>query len=95
MGLVDFEAGDFLGETNDEVAATLKGLTHFLHASLRTRVGCFGCFLGNGARTARVLTLELVAAFHNPLRTGNETDTPACHGIGLAHAVNNHNAVAH
>ena len=83
VGTVDLEAGNLAGEFNDEVAATLEGLPHLLHAVLRECVGSLGSFLADGARSAGVLSLQLVAALDNPFRCCDVTDTPSRHGISL------------
>ena len=87
LRVVDLEAGYLFCQTNDEVLATLEGLTHLLDALLRTSKGGFCCLLADGAWAAGVLSLQLVAALHNPFGRCDETDAPACHGVCLADAV--------
>ena len=52
-------------------------------------------FLTDGAGTTRVLTLELVAAFHDPLWSCDISDAPACHGVGLRYTVDDDAALLH
>ena len=47
IGHVELETGDFLQQTNDEVATALKGDTHLLNAILRAVIGGLGSLLGN------------------------------------------------
>jgi hypothetical protein len=45
LRVVDFEAGDFFGEADDEVAAALECLAHLLDGLLGAGVGGFSGFL--------------------------------------------------
>ena len=94
LRLVDFEARDVFCEAHDEVTTALEGLTHIFHALLRAAICCFGCFLADAARTAGVLTLQFVACLDNPVGGCDEADTPASHGVCLAHSVDDDHAVA-
>ncbi len=48
VGAVDFQPGDFTGETHHQVAAALEGQTHIFHTLLRTLICSEGCALGYG-----------------------------------------------
>ena len=39
------------------------------------------------------MSLQLVDTFHNPFRSGNETDTPSGHCISFGYTVDDDNAV--
>ena len=92
---VDLEARDLLGETHDQVAAAFESLAHLFYAAL-VGIPCKGCgLLADGARTAGVLALELVAALDDPLRSGHETDSPAGHCVSLGDAVDDDGTLAH
>ena len=41
------------------------------------------------------MSLQLIASFYNPFRTGDETYSPACHGISLGYTVHNHCTFLH
>ena len=84
---VDLEAGDIFGQVDDKVATTLKRLPHFVHATLRRIIGSFSRFLAYRTWAAGVLALQLVASLDYPFGGSDVTDTPAGHGIGFGHTV--------
>ena len=95
MWTVDLEAGDIFGQVDDKVATTLKRLPHFLHATLRRIIGSFSRFLAYRTWAAGVLALQLVASLDYPFGGSDVTDTPAGHGIGFGHTVDDDATLLH
>ena len=86
---IELEAGDFLQQTHDEVAAALKGDTHLLDAFLGAVIGGLGSLLGNRGNAAGVLTLHLVDSLGYPQRSGNVTNAITGHGVSLGNTIDN------
>ena len=94
LWLQHLHARNLFRQPDDQVAAAVEGLAHLLYAGLVTRISSFGCFLCDSCSAANGLTLQ---TFHS----GEElfvvacqpADTVARHGVCLAHAVDNNEAV--
>ena len=80
---IHFQSGNVFGKFNNQVAATLKGLTHLFYAVLWEVVCSLGSFLADRARAAGILSLQFVAALDNPFWCGNVSNTPAGHRVCL------------
>ena len=95
LGLDAGDALDLVHALHHVIAALLKGLTHLLHGLLRGGESLGGSGLRDGA--GRTSAVAQIVADHlgDGGGSGHVADTPASHGIGLGHAVDQQGAGLH
>ena len=91
FGYGELNTGNLTAEAADQIAPAHKGLSHLLYATLIAGKGFFGGFLCDGTGARRVLSLQFVRRLGDPQRRGNESDTPARHGVCFRYAVDDYN----
>ena len=97
LGHTDLDVGNVAEHLVHHIATFAEGFTHLGDILVCLGIhhhGCNGSLLGNGAGGRGELTLQLVAGFGDRQRSGDETNTPTCHGEALGHTVDGDDTVA-